>query len=175
MNAPRRFNPLARLLHWSMAALILAMLLVGVGMVSTVSPLHSRLLRLHEPLGLLILALALSRLAVRLSSRAPQLPEDMAAWQKRAAQASHWLLYGLMLAMPLVGWAMLSAGGYPLVFVGGLHLPAIAPHDRAFYAELRRLHTLLALLLYATFLLHLGAALFHALIRRDGVFRSMRP
>ncbi len=170
-----RFNPLARLLHWTMAAMILAMLFIGIGMVSTVSPLHSRLLELHKPLGVVILALVLLRLLLRFSTRTPPLPQDMAGWQKLAAHASHWLLYSLMLALPLVGWGMLSAGGYPLVFAGGLHLPAILPRDRALYAGLRQLHTVLALLLFAIFLTHLGAALFHALIRRDGVFRSMRP
>ena len=175
MSAPARFNLPARLLHWSMAALILAMLFIGIGMVSTASSNYSRLLALHKPLGVLILLLALLRLAVRLSSRAPALPPDMGALQRLAAHASHWLLYGLMLALPLVGWGMLSAGGYPLVFAGGLHLPPLLPQDRALYAGLRQLHTVLALLLFGTFLLHLGAALFHALIRRDGVLRSMRP
>ncbi|HWY24932.1 MAG TPA: cytochrome b/b6 domain-containing protein [Nevskia sp.] len=176
MSAPiSRFNPLARLLHWAMAAMILAMLFVGIGMVSTVSPLHSRLLELHKPLGVVILALVLLRLVVRVSTRTPPLPPDMAGWQKLAAHGSHWMLYGLMLAMPLVGWGMLSAGGYPLVFAGGLHLPAILPQDRALYAGLRRLHSWLGLLLFGTVMAHLAAALFHALIRRDGVFGSMRP
>jgi len=174
-TAVSRFNPLLRLLHWTMAAMILTMLFVGIGMVSTVSPLHSTLLELHKPLGVVILALVLVRLVVRVSTRTPPLPPDMAGWQKLAAHGSHWVLYGLMLMLPLVGWGMLSAGGYPLVFAGGLHLPAILPRDRALYAGLRQLHTVLALLLFATFLTHLGAALLHALIRRDGVFRNMRP
>ena len=61
-----------------------------------------------------------------------------------------------MLAMPLVGWAMLSAGGYPVVVLGWLQLPAIAPHDAALYAVLRQAHHWLGYLLFATVLLHLG-------------------
>ena len=80
-----------------------------------------------------------------------------------------------MLAMPVVGWAMLSAGGYPIVLVGALHLPPIAPHDGALYTLLRRAHAGLAFLFFATILLHLAAALFHALVRRDGVFEAMAP
>jgi cytochrome b561 len=78
-----------------------------------------------------------------------------------------------MFAVPLVGWAMLSAGGYPVLLFGGLALPPIVPHDAGLYAALRQTHTVLALLLFATFLLHLGAALAHAVIFRDGVFESM--
>jgi cytochrome b561 len=78
-----------------------------------------------------------------------------------------------MFAMPLIGWSMLSAGGYPIVLFGGMHLPAIAPHSPGLYALLRPAHTVLAYVLFATVLGHLGAALFHAWVRRDGVFASM--
>jgi cytochrome b561 len=78
-----------------------------------------------------------------------------------------------MFAMPLVGWGMLSAGGYPIVLYGPWELPPILPQSAILYAGLRQLHTVLAYLLFATFLAHLGAALFHGLIRRDGVWESM--
>jgi cytochrome b561 len=78
-----------------------------------------------------------------------------------------------MFAQPLVGWAMLSAAGYPIALIGTFHLPPIVPHDMALYAFLRSLHSVLAFALFATFLLHLAAALTHALIFRDGVFKSM--
>jgi cytochrome b561 len=68
---------------------------------------------------------------------------------------------------------MLSAAGYPIQLVGSFHLPPILPHDAALYATLRPLHTVLAFVLFATFLVHLGAALIHALVFRDGVFESM--
>ena len=171
----QRFNLAARALHWLMALAILAMLFIGVGMVSTVSALHSRLLDLHRPLGIAVLLLAVMRLSVRLRYGAPALPRDLPRWQQHAAQVSHVLLYLLMLAMPLVGWAMLSAGGYPVSIGGGVVLPHIVPQSRSLYAFLRGAHTDLALLFFATFLIHFAAALFHALIRRDGVLRSMRP
>jgi cytochrome b561 len=68
---------------------------------------------------------------------------------------------------------MLSAGGYPILVFGAVHLPTILPHDVALFAVLRRTHTIMALLLFAAFLAHLGAALFHALIRRDTVLESV--
>ena len=169
----QHFSALQRLLHWSMAVLIVTMLFVGVGMVSTVSRLHDTLIALHRPLGIALLALVIVRIAARLKRGAPRLPADLPAWQRAGAHASHLALYALMIAIPLIGWSMLSAGGYPIVLYGGVHLPPIAPHDVTLYAWLRAAHTWLALALYATVLLHLGAALFHALIRRDGVLASM--
>jgi cytochrome b561 len=173
--ATHRFTPLQRLLHWTMAAAVLAMLLIGVGMVSTVSPRYWALVSIHRPLGIVILVLALLRLGVRLRHGAPELPDDLPQWQRLGAKGSHLALYGLMIAMPLVGWAMLSAGGYPIVLLGSLRLPPILPHDDALYGAFRIAHTWLAYLLFATFLAHLAAALFHGLVRRDGVFTSMAP
>ena len=163
----------ARILHWLMAAMILAMLFIGVGMVASVSERHAWLLRIHKPLGIAILLLAVVRLAVRLRHPPPPLPADLPALQKLAAHASHWLLYALMIAMPLVGWAMLSAGGYPVMLSESLRLPPIFPASATAFAVLRHLHTWLAMLLFLTFLAHLGAAVYHGLIRRDGVLASM--
>lgn len=166
------FNPLARVLHWLMAVMILAMLFIGVGMVATVAA-RPVLVDLHRPLGIAILLLVVVRLVNRLRHPPPPLPADLPRWQVLAAKASHLLLYALMFAMPLIGWGMLSAGGTPVVMFAGLQLPPIAPHDAGLYALLRGAHTWLAYLLFATVLVHLGAALTHAWIRRDGVFPSM--
>jgi cytochrome b561 len=169
----QRFNLLARLLHWTMAVLILTMAFIGIGMVSTLSPKYHQLLSLHKSIGSLILVLAAVRLVNRLLNPPPPLPLDLPGWQKFLAMGSHVILYALMFALPLVGWSMLSAGGYPIVVWGAIHLPPILPHNAPVFALLRSTHTLLALLLFAVFLGHLGAALFHALIRRDEVLKSM--
>jgi cytochrome b561 len=156
-----------------MAPLIIAMLFIGVGMVSTVSHAHDTLIAIHRPLGIALLLLVVLRASVRVKRGSPPLPRNMPTVQRAAAQASHAVLYALMAAMPLIGWAMLSAAGYPVTLYGPLHLPPIAPHNVELFAALRALHTWLALALFATVLLHLAAALFHGLIRRDGVFGSM--
>jgi cytochrome b561 len=171
--ARTHFSPLARLLHWTMAPLIVAMLFIGVGMVASVSHAHNTLVAIHKPLGIALLLLVVLRAAVRITRGTPPLPADMVTPQRIAAKASHLVLYALMVAMPLIGWAMLSAAGYPVTLYGPLHLPPIAPHNVELFALLRTLHTWLAFALFATVLLHLAAALFHGLIRRDGVFSSM--
>jgi cytochrome b561 len=156
-----------------MAVMIVAMLFIGIGMAATVSERYALLVSVHKPLGIAILCLAVIRIVNRWLHPPPPLPLDMPTWQRRAARGSHYVLYGLMLLMPLVGWGMLSAAPYPVVMGGSVHLPPILPPNALLYAGLRRAHTYLAFLLFATFLVHAGAALFHGLIRRDGVLRSM--
>ncbi|MDR7194552.1 cytochrome b [Luteimonas terrae] len=175
MNTPTdRHDAFARVLHWSMAVLILAMLFVGVAMVSSMT-LRPSLLMLHRPIGIALLVLVIVRLIHRLRRRVPDLPRDLPGWQRVAAHASHIALYALMFAMPLIGWAMVSAAGNPVVLWGDVHLPPIAPHDPVFYSLLRAAHAWLARALLAVILLHLAAALYHAWVRRDGVYRTMAP
>jgi cytochrome b561 len=169
----RRFTPLQRLLHWLMAACILAMLFIGVGMVSTVMPKYLTLVAIHKPLGIAILALALIRLALRLRYGAPPLPADLPGPIKFAAQASHYAFYALMIVMPLLGWGLLSAAAYPVVLFGGWHLPAILPQSDSLHTLLWDAHFYLAFAFFALILLHVAGALFHALVRRDGVLETM--
>jgi cytochrome b561 len=171
----QRFTPLQRLLHWVMAICILAMLFIGVGMVSTVTPTYLSLVSIHKPLGIAILVLALIRLAVRLRVGAPPLPASLPEPMKLAAHLSHYVLYVLMIGMPLIGWAMLSAAAYPVVLYGGIHLPAILPQSDSLHTLLWNAHFYLAFLFFAVILMHIAAALFHALVRRDGVFETMAP
>jgi cytochrome b561 len=158
------FSSLVRFLHWLMAVLIVSMLFIG---------LNQHLLWLHEPLGLLILALVLIRIHVRLNEDAPPPPQDMPILQRRAARLCHLLLYALMVVMPLVGWSMISAEGSPIVLMGWMHLPLILPYDIHLYRILRQTHMVLAILLAGILIMHFSAALYHGLIRRDGVFSSM--
>src|SRR5215468_11464954 len=171
----QRFTPLQRSLHWLMALCILAMLFIGVGMLSTVKPKYLTLVSIHKPLGIAILVLALVRLAVRLRYGAPPLPPDLPEPMKLAAQLSHYALYALMIGMPLLGWGMLSAAAYPVVLFGGVHLPPILPRSDGLHTLLWNAHFYLAFVFFALILMHVAAALFHAFVRRDGVFEAMAP
>nr|WP_298794607.1 cytochrome b [uncultured Acetobacter sp.] len=174
MNPAPSFSPLARVLHWLMAVMILSMLFIGIFMASSVGPNYHRLVTLHRPLGIAILVLALLRLTYRLRSSPPPLPNDLPAVMKLAAKVSHILLYVLMIALPLVGWGMLSAGGYPIPLWGNsVLLPPILPHNPTVWSWLRYAHTVLAFTLFGLVLAHISAALFHGLIRRDTVLQSM--
>ena len=169
----QKFSPLQRVLHWTMSVAIFLMLFIGIGMVSTITRAHLTLLSIHKPLGIAILILVIVRLIVRLSRGTPPLPSDLPPLMKFAAHASHWLLYGLMIAMPLIGWGMLSAASYSVVLWGGFHLPPILPASDWLHTVLWDAHFYLAYAFFALVLLHIAAALFHALVRRDGVFQTM--
>ena len=174
MNTPTtHFAPLARALHWLMALMIIAMLFIGAGMVASVSQRHEWLLNLHKPLGIAILLLVIVRLIVRLTTRTPPLPADLPAVQALAAKLSHYLLYALMFAMPLIGWAMISAAGDPVMLSESIRLPSILAANAETFALLRKAHQYLAYLFFLTILAHLAAALFHGWVRRDEVLDSM--
>ena len=167
------FSLTARVLHWLMAVMIVAMIFIGIGRVASVSQRHLWLVRLHKPLGIATLVLAVIRLTVRLRRRPPAQPQDLSRFQVLAARMSHGLLYALLFAMPLIGWAMLSAGAYPVMLSESVRLPSIFPVSAGVFAVLRNLHGWLATVLFLTFLGHMAAALHHGLIRRDGVLPSM--
>ena len=170
-----RFTPLQRLLHWVMALCILAMLFIGVGFASTVMPDYVLLVATHKTLGIAILVLALIRLGVRVRYGAPALPADLPEPIRLAAHLSHYALYALMIGMPLLGWGMMSAADYPVVLLGNIRLPQILPLNDTLHTVLWDAHFYLAFAFYALILMHIAAALFHALVRRDGVFQSMAP
>src|ERR1700685_3331246 len=171
----KRFTVPQRLLHWLMAICILSMLFIGVGMVSTVTTKYLTLVQIHKPLGIAILVLALIRLALRLVYGSPALPADLPEPIKLGAYLSQYAFYGLMIAMPLLGWGMLSAASYPVVLFGSVHLPPILPLSPSLHTLLWHAHYYLAFAFFAVILMHVAAILFHKLIRRDGVFETMAP
>jgi cytochrome b561 len=169
-----RFNALARLLHWTMAAMVLTMLCIGVAMVASLADYHV-LVSIHRPLGIAILVLVVVRFINRLLNPAPPFPATMSRAERLVAKASEYILYGLMFVLPLVGWGMLSAARYPIVLYGPWQLPNILPHDMMLYAALRKSHTVLAYLLFLMFVAHFGAILYHTLVVRDGILQRMLP
>ena len=173
-NQRTQFTALMRILHWTMAAMVLTQLGIGVTMVASLADYHT-LVSIHRPLGAAILVLVVVRFVVRQLSPLPPFPPTMSRLERMAAAASEYTLYGFMFVLPLVGWSMLSAARYPVMLFGSVHLPFILPHDALLYAILRRTHTVLAYLLFLTYLAHFGAILFHTLIVRDGMLFRMVP
>ena len=160
-----RFPMSMRILHWLTAAMVLSMLFIGVSMVASLANYH-RLVSIHRPLGMLLWIVVIIRFVNRKRSKLPPFPPTMSPLERQVAHASELLMYSLLFALPLVGWGMLSAGSYPIIMVGSLHLPAILPADPTLYAILRKAHTILAYSLFGIFLAHLTAVLFHTLVVR---------
>src|ERR1700759_1886029 len=171
----KRFAVPQRLLHWLMALCILSMLFIGVGMVSTAAPRYLTLVQIHKPLGIAILVLVLIRLALRFYYGSPSLPADLPEPMKLAAYSSQVILYALMIAMPLLGWGMLSAAAYPVVLFGSVYLPPILPVSASLHSFLWHAPDFLAFAFFPIILMHIAAIFFHKLIRRDGVFETMAP
>src|SRR5262245_58534225 len=167
-----QFPIFSRLLHWTMAAMILSMLCIGVAMVASLGDYHV-LVSIHRPLGIGVLILAVVRLVNRRINSPPPFPATMSQLERRAATFSELAMYGLMLVLPLIGWGMLSAARYPIVLFGSVHLPFVLPHSAVLYAALRKAHTILAYGFFAMFVAHVGAILFHTLVVRDGMLRRM--
>src|SRR6266567_5453419 len=133
---PLQFPAFSRLLHWTMAAMVLTMLCLGVAMVASLANYHV-FVSIHRPLGIAILILVVVRFVNRLLNPPPAFPATMSRVERLGATASELTMYGLMFVLPLVGWGMLSAARYPIVLYGSLHLPSILPHDVRLYAVLR--------------------------------------
>jgi cytochrome b561 len=170
----QQFTASMRFLHWLMAAMVLAMLGIGVAMVVSLGDYHW-LVSIHRPLGILILVLVVIRFVNRRFSTLPPFPPTMSSQERLIAHASEILLYTLLFVQPLVGWGMLSAARYPIALWGPQHLFPILPHSVMLYAVLRKTHTVLAYLLFFAFVAHFGAVLFHTLIVRDRLFSRMAP
>lgn len=169
---PTVFPLVLRVLHWLMATLIIAMLVIGLVMANSLY-LRPLLLAIHQPLGISIALLALIRLCLRLYLPTPPLPASLPRWQAIAAHASHVALYALMIGLPLLGWAMRSAADMPVQLWPGMLLPALIAPSPVAYSLLQQAHQLAAWSLAALLLGHLGAALLHAWVHRDGVWQAM--
>jgi len=156
-----------------MAVIILSMLFLGVSMIQSFSPWQNTALSLHKSFGTLVFVLVGIRLINRLLFKAPSLPADLPSWQAFTGRATHVLLYAAMIAMPLSGWFMQSAAGLFVQPFGLFSLPHIISPDIKLYGLFRELHGLTAWLFFGLILLHISAALYHKLIRRDNVLDSM--
>ncbi len=169
---------LAKLFHWLMAVLIIAMLGLGLYMAALpFSDFKIELYQIHKSLGLTILALLPLRLLWRVVNPTPPLPATITGWQRIGANFSHVLLYGLMIGVPLTGWIMASAFSNQLqtTYFGLFDVPnLIAPS-----AEWRELmvwvHASMNIALMGVLALHIGAAVKHHWVDKDDVLKRMLP
>jgi len=168
-----RYTTVAIAIHWLAAALILAALIIGVSMVDLpVSPSRLKLYSYHKWIGITVLALSAVRLGWRLT-HTPPLSVDTVAWKRTAAHLTHGALYLLFFAIPLVGWALSSASGFPVVVFGVLPLPDFVPVDKALVALLKPWHRGLAFALGGLVTVHVLAAVAHRVVDGHPVLQRM--
>jgi cytochrome b561 len=167
-----RYPVRTRILHWLTAILIFAILLIGFAMVNSIGS-YAWLVGVHMTTGVVILAIVVVRVANRFTHRVPKLPQTVGGFERILVVGSELTLYTVMLAQPLVGWAMVSASGRPVVVFGSVRLPRIAPFNADLYFLLRQSHSVLAYLLVAVIAAHVCAVLLHTLTLRDRMLSRM--
>jgi len=174
MSASNRYSTTAIVLHWLVAALIFSTFPLGLYMVDLpLSPDKLKLYSYHKWIGVSVFLLVAIRLGWRLTHTPPALPDDMAAWQRRASAVAHGLLYALMAVIPVSGWLMSSAKGFQTVWFGVLPLPDLVERNRELGELLATVHQVLNYVLLALVILHVGAALKHHFIERRPFLQRM--
>lgn len=175
-NSADRWGTVARLLHWTIAVLIIGLVVVGLSMQELPNSLFKlKVYAWHKSLGLTVLALVLVRLGWRLFDRRPPYPADMPRWQQRLSSAAHGLMYVLMFGMPLSGWLYNSASNFPLRWFDLFRVPSLAAPDPELKALALALHQWGFYLLGLLFTVHVAAALHHHFVRRDATLARMLP
>lgn len=175
-NTPGRWGALSQTLHWLIVALIITQVtLASMAADLPLGPRKIKLLATHKSIGITILALVCVRVLWRWSNPTPVLPETLKPYERTAARATHGLLYALLFALPLSGWMMSSARGFPVSYFGFFTLPDLVPKSRPLYEMLLTTHGVLAAILIALAGLHALAALRHHFWLKDDVLRRMLP
>lgn len=171
-----RYTRTAIFLHWLVALGLIGTFSLGFYMEGLpLSPNKLKLYSWHKWAGISLLALAIVRLAWRMSHPAPDFPQTMDRISRLAAHAGHWLLYALMLAIPVSGWLMSSAQGFQVVWFGVLPLPDLVGKDADLGELLNDVHVVLNYTLLLAVVGHIGAALQHHFIKKDTVLTRMLP
>ncbi|MGU3492466.1 cytochrome b [Xanthobacteraceae bacterium A53D] len=176
IRTPPAYSRPARWIHWLTAVAVLIVIPAGIAMMNLPSgPAQDRMFDLHRSLGILILTLAVLRVAVRVAFGAPPRPPGIPDWQWRGASIVHHLLYVLIFVMPLLGWACSSAFGAKVSVFGLFTLPDLVPKNQDMSNLYGGIHAWLGFGMAALVVLHIGAGLYHGFVRRDGVLSRMLP
>jgi cytochrome b561 len=178
-NTVKRYGSIAMLLHWGMAALLIVLLGSGLYMVRLpdvgFDTWKITVILVHKALGMGALFAVILRLLWRWANVLPGLVEGLPEWQQVAARFVHLAFYALMFAVPLTGWMLNSAGGYPLTFFGVFEIPDLLANNEFLFRRFIDVHRWLAYALLLFLFVHAGAALRHHLQLRDDTLRRMLP
>ncbi len=171
-----RYTSTTRFLHWLVAILILATIPVANIMQSEdiARETQDRLFIFHKNAGVIILLLVAARLIWRAFNPAPPLPDSLPWAQRMAAFATHWLLYGAVIFMAVTGYLRVAAGGFPIELLDWLGVPYLVSESEPLEEWAQRAHSFGRFVLVPLLLLHIAAAIYHAVLR-DGVFARIWP
>ena len=171
-----RYTKTAVILHWLIALLIFAAFPLGLFMHDLpLSPTKLRLYSYHKWIGVTVFLFAVIRVFWRSTHRPPLLPDTMRHWEKIAAESVHYLLYALIFFVPITGWLMSSAKGFPTVWFGVLPLPDLVGKNKELGDLLHEVHEMLNYLMLGLVVAHVGAAVKHHFIERDDILTRMVP
>jgi cytochrome b561 len=176
MQTATSWNTPAKFFHWLIAALIFAQIALGLAAVNwPLSPMKLNLFFWHKSIGMTVLLLVALRLLWRFTNPVPALPADLPAWERHSAHASHFLLYGVMIGLPVSGWVLSSASGVPFRIFGEIPLPSIAAVDKEAAEFAKHVHHAFVFLLVLLLIVHVGAALRHHYVKHNDVLKRMLP
>ncbi|HEY1451882.1 MAG TPA: cytochrome b [Roseiarcus sp.] len=173
---PAAYHPGLRLLHWLMAALIFVALPLGVW--ASLLPrgeTRSGILFVHKSIGMTVLGLVALRIVLRLIAGAPAYAGPLGRLTHTAAPSAHIALYALMIAMPVSGYLLSSAGGAEIPWFGLFSFPALTPKDQVLRSAGSEAHYVFACAIAFVLAAHLGAVVWHVAVRRDSVLTRMWP
>lgn len=167
----------ARLLHWVMALLVMGMVPVGFLMLEDAlsRDLRNMMFISHKNIGTLLLVLIVVRLIYRWRNPPKLDPVALPAMQELAAKVTHIGLYALLVIMPLSGYIRVRAGGFPIEALDALGVPALVPRSDALAEVAKATHLYAGYAIAALIAMHVGAALLHGLVLKDGIFSRMWP
>lgn len=176
-DASPDYRRTARLLHWGMAILVLAMIPAGFVMVQPGldRALQNTLFVFHKNTGVLLLVLVFLRALYRLRHPPAPLPEEVPGVQRMAAGLSHLGLYALLILLPVAGYIRVKAGGFPIESLDALGVPSLVPRSDALAETAKTVHYFAGIAIVGLIAVHVAAAAYHGMIRRDGVFSRMWP
>lgn len=174
-NTPERWGSVAIGLHWTTAALILLVQLPLAWMMdgNARGPLQALIFAVHKNAGILVFVLAVMRVLWRWRQPVPLLPAHMPAWQAWSARVTHWLLYFIIFAMPISGYLMTAAQGYPVPLLGVADIGPLVAKNKTLGDAMEFVHHAGGTVLYVIAGLHVLGALYHHFVRRDGILRRM--
>jgi cytochrome b561 len=170
--APKQFTAVSRILHWLTVILVFSALFLGFTMVNSLGD-YTTLVMIHKTIGILLLIVVMIRIINRMNHHPPAWPPTVGKLEGRMIIYSEKAMYAMLLAQPLIGWAMVSASGTPVIEFGPLYLPRILPFNLTVFAILREAHSVVAYLLLAVIAAHISLVLVHTIILRDGLLSRM--